>query len=96
MVARIRTGIKAVDTALEPIWQALANKLLGGVFLEGSLQAGVAHRFTHGLRRPWQGWVLIDTTGGVLPYRVNVSSTDKQHEIWLQASSDTDVKIYLF
>ncbi len=96
MVTRIRTGNPAVDTALEPIWRVLGGPLLDGVFLEGSLSAGVAYRFTHGMRRPWTGWLLVDTTGGVLPYRVNVDATDKSSEIWLQASADTDIKIYLF
>lgn len=96
MVARIRTGLKAVDTALEQVWRALENKLLGGVHLSGSLVAGTPKRFTHGMRRPWQGWTLTGTTGASPVHEANVTSTDKQSEIWLESAADTDVKIYLF
>lgn len=96
MVARRRTGTPAVDTALEPIWRILESPLLNGVFLEASLVSGVAYRLPHSLGRPWTGWLVVDTTGGVLPYRVNTDDTDKSSELWLQASADTDVKIYLF
>lgn len=96
MVARIRSGLRAVDSALEPIWRALENRLFGGTWLEGSLVAGTPKRFTHGLRRPWTGWVLTDTTGASPVYRVNTATTDKASEIWLQSAANTDVKFYLF
>lgn len=95
MVARIRTGLKAVDTALEPVWRALENRLLGGVHLSGSLTAGTPKRFAHGLRRPWQGWQLTDTTG-TSPVRRASVAYDANTEIWLESATDADVKFYLF
>lgn len=76
--------------------RVLGLKLLRGVFLSGDLLAGEPFRFVHGLRRPFNGWVLLDTTGADPVYRVNLTSTDSSSEVWLQSASDTSIKVYVF
>jgi len=89
-----------INKTLEPLWAVAErvgrNNLLNGVYQSAILLAGVPKRFTHGLGRSWRGWLLVDTTGASPVYRVNVTTTKKSEELWLQSAADTEVTVYVF
>lgn len=97
---RRKVGDPKIDTALEPLWTGFErvgrNQLLNGVYLSGILLAGVAKRFVHGLGRGWRGWLLVDTSGTDVVRRTNLTTTNKQEELWLVSAADAEVTIYVF
>lgn len=97
---RRKANDPAIDRVLEPLWAAAErvgrNNLLNGTYLSAILLAGVPKRLTHSLGRSWRGWILVDTSGTSPVRRVNITSTDKSSELWLQSAADTEVTVYVF
>lgn len=97
---RRKTGVLEVDKALEPLWSGFEkvgrNPLLNGVYVSGIILAGTPKRFVHGLGRGWRGWMLVDTSGTDVIYRTNLTTTNKQEELWLTSAADAEVTVYVF
>lgn len=87
-----------MDKALaqvHPVLDSLKKApLVNGLFLHVVLTAATPKRVSHGLRRAYQGWILVDTTGTSPIYRVDAG--DRSEEIWLKSAADAVVKVYLF
>lgn len=92
---RAKSGIPEVDKALIEVWRAVDNTS-GGVYLPATLAAGVPHRLAHGLNRPWKRWMLTRTTSTSPVFEVQVATTNRLKEIWLQSASAGDIEIFLF
>lgn len=90
----IKTGNEKVDRVLEDIRKELRNER--GTFLAASMTAGEPYRFVHNLGRHWSHWFLTRTTVAGYVAEVNVASTDRRTELWLEASADGDIEIFLF
>lgn len=99
LVTLPKTGDPKVDKALVAVEAALKkldHPLGDGVFVDGDITAGTPTRFVHNLKRPFKGWFVVRTNSGGPPFEDNVSETDKHHELWLNASSDASITVYIF
>lgn len=90
----VKTGTPEVDRVLEEFRKELRRER--GVYLAASLEALVPYRFTHALGRTWSHWFVTRSTIPAPVYEVNVATTNRKNEIWLESTAAGDIEIFLF
>ncbi len=96
MVSRIKTGVPEVDRVLDRLCTDVDKLAETGVLLASQVVAATPYRFVHGLGRPWRGWIQTRSDSPDKLYEVNVTTTNRAKEIWLQCASNSSVEIYLY
>lgn len=100
MALKVRTEDETTNKALDGVYADLdvlhKSPLFKGSLVEADLTAATPKRIVHGLKRPFKGWLLCDTTGADPVYRVLTNATDRASELWLQSASDTSIKVFIF
>lgn len=70
--------------------------LLSGKQLTGIAVATTPTRISHGLGRPWKGWIVTDTNQSFLVYRPASATDDPSIYLTLASSTPSTISLWVY